>query len=286
MAFKKTLTILATAIMLAACADDAPKNEQTHAAPVASEPVAASVVAQNANLPTLRVVTDATYPPFASKDKNGQIEGLDVDLFTAVARNQGYNVQFVPHDWEGIFKTLANDTADVVVSAVSETDESLAAADLSDSYYHTPYRIAALEPAKFDLKDWATQAKIAISNTEDSSVDLPERYKVKKEQLVIRDSVFLALQEVAKGNAQVVVADSTVLQYYIASPTFKDHNIKFVSQNLPAGRGSDIVYAVKKGNKDLLGKINKGLANIKANGEYEKILNKWNQSLPTANAAK
>lgn len=214
------------------------------------------------------------------KDENGQIEGLDVDLFTAVARDQGYNVQFVPHEWDTIFKTLADDHADVVVSAVSNTDESVAAADLSDSYYHTPYRIATLEPAKFNLKDWAEQFKIAISTTEDSDVDLPERYKVRKDQLVAKESVFLALQAVARGEAQVVVADSTVLQYYMGSSTFKDNNIKFVSQNLPAGRGADIVYAVKKGNKELLGKINKGLANVKASGEYEKILNKWHQTMP------
>lgn len=286
MKIKHHFTIWATAILLAACGDNAPAPTKTEtpvkqtSAPVAVVNEAASVPAVNPNAPTLRVMTDATYPPFASKSKSGQIEGLDVDLFTAIAKDQGFNVQFMPHEWEGIFKTLANERADVIVSAVGISEESLAEADLSEPYYHTPYRVAKLSTSQVDLKDWATQPKIAISNSEDGAVDLPERWKVKKEQLLEKDSVFLAIQEVAKGNAQVVVADSTVLQYYMGSDTFVNNKIEFTSQNLPAGQGANLVFAVKKGNKELLDKINVGLKNVKASGEYAQILKKWHQTLP------
>lgn len=282
MEIRQNLSILVTSLMLVVACSENTETQTTTPNPTGknSETTVVSSAQSNPNLPTLRVMTDDTYPPFSTKNKNGQIEGLDVDLFTAVARNQGYNVQFVPHAWDGIFKTLQEDQADVIVSAVSITDESEAAADLSDSYYKTPYRIAKLSSSQFDLKDWAMQPKIAISSSEDSEVDLPERYKVKKEQLVILDSVFLAIQAMARGEANVVVADSTVLQYYMASPTFVDNQIKFDSFDLPAGRGSTLVYAVKKGNKELLNKINVGLKNVKASGEYEQILKKWHQTLP------
>lgn len=285
MKIKHHLTILATAILLAACGEQAAQNTQQQqpaaSIPSNSKPAVASAPANNPDWPTLRVMTDDTYPPFASKDKNGQIEGLDVDLFTAVARDQQMNVQFQPHAWENIFKRLADDSADVIVSAVGITEESQSSAELSEPYYHTPYRVAKLSSNNdVDLKNWATQPKIAISSSEDAAVDLPERWNVKKEQLLEKDSVFLAIQEVAKGNAQVVVADSTVLQYYMGSSTFKDHKIEFTSENLPAGQGSNLVFAVKKGNKELLDKLNKGLANVKASGEYEQILKKWNQTVP------
>lgn len=283
---------LLTAFALSACSDNTNVNESK---PTQQPPASAVQVVEQANpeaasqipanLPVLKVFTDDTYPPFASKDKNGQIEGLDVDLFTAVAKNQGYDVQFYPHIWEGIFKRLADGSADVIVSAVGITEESQASADLSDVYYKTPYRVATLEPAKFDLKDWATQPKIAVSSSEDAETDLPERFNVKPSQIIVKDSVFLAIQEVAKGKANVVVADSTVLQYYMASPTFKEHKIEFASQDLPAGQGSNLVFAVKKGNKELLNKLNKGLANVKASGEYEQILQKWHQSLPASATA-
>lgn len=281
MKFTHTMTALCLALALSACGG----NSTTQSAASSTQPTASapqSTTTSNPNLPTLRVATDATYPPFAQQTENGTIEGLDIDLFTAIAANQGFNVQFIPQEWDGIFKSLSNDSVDVIASAVSNTDESVAAADLSDSYYRTPYRVAKLESnTKVNLNDWATQAKIAISSDEDANVDLPERYKVKKEQLLEQASVYLALQALARNEAIVAVADSTVMQYYMGSQTFKNNNIKFTSQALPAGRGADIVFAVKKGNKALLDKINAGLANIKANGEYEKILNKWNQSLPS-----
>lgn len=47
----------------------------------------------------------------------------------------------------------------------------------------------------------------------------------------------------------------------------------------------DIAYAVKKGNKELLIKLNQGLANVKASGEYKKILAKWHQTLPDIQTA-
>lgn len=284
MHMKHQLTILATAILLAACGNNPPSNTTETPATQSSTPAAvntaASAETSNPNWQTLRVFTDATYPPFASRSQTGQIEGLDVDLFTAVAKDQQMNVQFVPHAWEGIFKRLADDSADVIVSAVGITEESLASAELSEPYYVTPYRVAKLVSSHVDLQEWATQPKIAISSSEDAVVDLPERYQVKKEQLLEKDSVFLAIQEVAKGNAQVVVADSTVLQYYMASPTFVDNKIEFASQSLPAGQGSNLVFAVKKGNQELLNKINAGLKSVKASGEYERILKKWNQTLP------
>lgn len=90
----------------------------------------------------------------------------------------------------------------------------------------------------------------------------------------------MAIQAVTRKEADVVVADSTVLQYYMVSPTFVDNKIVFTSQDLPAGQGSNLVFAVKKGNQELLNKINKGLANVKASGEYEQILKKWHQTLP------
>lgn len=283
---KHKLTVLAGAILLAACSNQpvaTAKNEA--AATQSSAPLAvntaASAEASNPDWQTLRVFTDATYPPFASKNKNGQIEGLDVDLFTAVAKDQKMNVQFLPHEWEGIFKRLDDNSADVIVSAVGITDESLAAAELSEPYYHTPYRVAKLSGnTQLDLNDWAKQPQIAISSSEDAAKDLPERFQVKKEQLLEKESVFLAIQAVTRKEADVVVADSTVLQYYMVSPTFVDNKIVFTSQDLPAGQGSNLVFAVKKGNQELLNKINKGLANVKASGEYEQILKKWHQTLP------
>ncbi|WP_431606463.1 transporter substrate-binding domain-containing protein [Kingella negevensis] len=109
---------------------------------------------------------------------------------------------------------------------------------------------------------------------------MPERFQVKQCQFMIRDSVFGALRTLA-GNQAKVVADSTVLQYYMGSQTFKDENVKFISQELPVSCGSNLVCAVKKGNKELLDKINVGLANAKKSGEYETILKKWKQAVPS-----
>lgn len=74
------------------------------------------------------------------------------------------------------------------------------------------------------------------------------------------------------NKVQAVAGDKTVLLYSLRPfPDVKYHtmDLEDVSENKGIG------FAVKKGNTELLAKINTGLANIKANGTYQKINEKW-----------
>lgn len=167
-----------------------------------------------------------------------------------------------------------------MVSAVSHSDESEAAAALSNPYYRSPYRVAALKNSHTDLSKWTSATHIGIASTEDSAEDLPERFKVKTSQIKAYPTVFAALQGAANGEVNVVVADSTVLQYHINSDTFVKNNLLFESVALPAGRGANLVFAVAKDNPELLAKLNTGLTHIRQSGEYQQILQKWGQEMP------
>jgi polar amino acid transport system substrate-binding protein len=74
-------------------------------------------------------------------------------------------------------------------------------------------------------------------------------------------------QEVANGNADALIEDYPVISYAIAQ---KDLGLKTVGDRL---NGDKYGIAVLKGqDKDLLEKINKGLANLKKDGTYDKII--------------
>lgn len=271
---------LITATTLVGCnktPDSAPKDSPASIAtpaPSASS-ATATTTTNNPNLPSYNVLIDATYPPFESKNADGTVGGMEVELFNAIAKDQGFNVTYIPHEWDGIFDSLKKNKGSIVVSAVGITDEAKANADLSDVYYVTPYRITTMSADK--LASWEKLPKIGISESEDAATDLPERYGVKPEQLVSYKTVFLAMTALLRGDVDAVVADSTVSQYYLGSDAFKADKDKFVAKNTEIRDSSKLVFAVQKGNPDLLAKINKGLANIKASGEYEKIMTKYHQ---------
>lgn len=238
----------------------------------------------NPNLETHIALTDPTYPPFQFKQENGTIGGMEIDIFNAIAKDQGFNVTYTPHEWDGIFDTLNKPEATLVISAVGATEEAKSASLVSNPYYISPYRVLVLDEKK--LEGWEKLPKIAVSESEDGFEDLPVRFGVKPEQMIKYPTVFLALTAVIRGEADAVVADSTVLQYNMSSDTVAQHKPKFVSKALPASDGSNLVFAVDKANPELLEKVNKGLANITASGELDKILSQYGQDVTLRTALK
>lgn len=80
-------------------------------------------------------------------------------------------------------------------------------------------------------------------------------------------------QEVSNGNADALIEDYPVITYAIAQ---QDLKLKTVGDRL---NGDQYGISVMKGkNQDLLKKINKGLENLKKNGEYDKIIEKYLKS--------
>lgn len=80
-------------------------------------------------------------------------------------------------------------------------------------------------------------------------------------------------QEVSNGNADALIEDYPVITYAIAQ---QDLKLKTVGDRL---NGDQYGISVMKGkNQDLLKKINKGLENLKKNGEYDKIIDKYLKS--------
>ena len=96
---------------------------------------------------------------------------------------------------------------------------------------------------------------------------IKDKYGFKLE--VVEESTFM-FEKVKSGEAAACFEDYPVLKYMV-----KTGQLNF---DIPCGKESPAYYgfAVLKGeNKELLKKFNKGLANLKKNGEYDKIVAKY-----------
>lgn len=262
--------IVALSLSLVACTQDKPSTDS-------NLQTTQEVKQTNSSLPTHVALTDVPYPPYEMRGEDGTIVGMEIEIFDAIAKDQKFNITYIPHVWDGIFDTMNEDEdAKFVVSAVTMVEEAREKALLSEPYYFSPYRIASLDPEK--LTKWQS-LKIGISSSEDSADDLPTM-GVKPENLVTYNTVFSALAGLIRGEVDVVVADSTVLLYHLSSESVKEFRDKLVSDIIRREQtnGSQLVFAVDKANPELLDKINAGLKNIKASGELERILTKYGQT--------
>jgi len=256
-------------LLLAACGKQpeppAPKAEPAKAA----APAPAKVYA---------VGTDAAYAPFESQNEKGEIVGFSVDLMRALAAKAGIEVRFVNTPWEGIFNTLAQGDRDLLISSIGITDERRQTVDFSDPYFDAHQLIAVPEKSRVTKFDDLKKLKVGVQ-TGTSADEVVSKLLGKTNTNVKRfESNTLALKELEAGGVDAVVADNGVVIHYLANNT----TAKFRAVNDPAFAPEQYGIAVKKGNTELLGRINKALGEIKADGTYEKIYTQYFGARPAA----
>jgi polar amino acid transport system substrate-binding protein len=244
----------------------------------ASEPAAAP------GAPASRVYTvgtDAAYAPFESQNEKGEIVGFDIDVVRAVAKKAGIELKFVNTPWEGIFNALNQGDRDLLVSSITITDERKQTMDFSAPYFDAYQLIAVKADSRVEHLADLKALKVGVQNgtTGDEAVS---RLQGKNSTNIKRfESTPLALKELETGGIDAVVADNGVVVNYVTN----NPGGKFRTVSDPAFAPEQYGIAVKKGNSELLGKLNKGLAEIKADGSYNAIYAKYFGAAPAAATA-
>ena len=270
--FLKTSSLLIAGLVLAAC------GKQEAAAPAAP---AASAAAAPPPAKVYVVGTDAAYAPFESQNEKGEIVGFDIDVVSAVAKKAGIEVKFVNTPWEGIFNNLAQGDRDLLVSAITITDERKQTIDFSAPYFDAQQLIAVKADSKVAKFDDLKKLKVGVQ-TGTTGDEVVTKLLGKTSTDVKRfESTPLALKELESGGVDAVVADNGVVIHYVANNTGAKFKTVADASFTPEQYG----IAVKKGNAELLEKINKGLADIKADGTYDKIYAQYFGAAPAAAAA-
>jgi polar amino acid transport system substrate-binding protein len=232
------------------------------------EPAATQAAPPPPAAPRVLVVgTDAAYTPFESQNEKGEIVGFDIDVVKAVARKAGFEVRFVNTPWEGIFNALDQGDRDLLVSAITITSERRQATDFSRPYFEARQFIATRRDAQVARFDDIKAMKVGVQNGTTGDEVVGKLQGKSSGNIKRFESTPLALKELEAGGVQAVVADNGVVEHYLANNP--GSGFKTVSD--PAFPVEQYGIAVKKGNAELLGKINQGLDGIRADGSYDRI---------------
>lgn len=218
----------------------------------------------------LLVGTDAAYAPFETENADKQIIGFDVDILKAIAAKAGLELKFINTPWEGLFTQLASGDRDILVSAITINDARKAQMDFSDPYFEAVQLIAVPANSKVTKMEDLKGLKVGVQSGTTGD-DMVSAIAGKNNANIKRfEGTPLALKELQDGGVDAVVADNGVINHFIANNKV---TFKVVSDKNFAKEHYGI--AVKKGNTELLGKINKALAEIKADGTYERIFQSY-----------
>ena len=271
--FLQCAGLAAAGLLLAACGKKEPEAVPAPApAAVASAPAPAKVYV---------VGTDAAYAPFESQNEKAEIVGFDIDVMRAVAAKAGLALKFVNTPWEGIFNALGQGDRDLVVSAVTITPERRQTMDFSDPYFDAQQLIAVKVNSK--VAKFADLKKLKVGVQTGTTGDEAVTKLLGKTSANIKrfESTPLALKELEAGGVDAVVADNGVVIHYVANNPGGQFKTVADTDFTPEQYG----IALKKGNAELLAKVNQGLAAIKADGSYAALYTKYFGTAPGAAAA-
>ena len=215
------------------------------------------------------IASDSSFAPFVFQNSSNQYTGIDMELIKAIAEDQGFEIEITNPGFDAAINAVQSGQADGIIAGMSVTDARKATFDFSDSYYTANTILGVKESSTIasyeDLKD----KTVGVKNGTASQTFLTEnqsKYGYKIKTFADGASMYDSLNT---GAIDAVMDDEPVLKYSIS----QGQKLKTPIEGTPIG---ETAFAVKKGsNPELIEMFNKGLATLKANGEFQKILDKY-----------
>ena len=215
----------------------------------------------------LFVGTDATYPPFEYADETTrEIVGFDIDLVRAICDNLGLRVEFTVVPFDAIISGLNSRKYDCIISAMTITPERAEAILFSEPYYDAGQSIAVSTDDKTilsfeDLKGKRIGAQLGTTG---------EMLARKIENATVKsfDNIGEAFRDMANGNLDAVINDKPVSQQIIIARG----KAKLVGPTLSSEQYG---IGMRKGEERLKRAIDDALTELRAQGIYSDIDEKW-----------
>ena len=222
----------------------------------------------------LRVVTEATFAPFEfTEDGEEEIKGFDVDMMNAIAEDQGLQIEFMNMEFDSLIPALESDQGDIIAAGMNKlAGDRAEKVDFGDTYFESDLMLLVKSDSTLtSIDDVTPDMKLAsqIGTTGGEYVQALEG-EGKIAQGVVLNQWTDSYMQLQNGDVQGVIVDKPVGEAYLNSHS---DIAKFVGE--PFGDHEEFAYAVQKGNTELLDKLNAGLANMKENGTYEELVDKW-----------
>ena len=215
----------------------------------------------------LKIGTEGTYAPFTYHDASGALVGFDVEIGQAVAEKLGVKAEFLEGKWDGLIAGLDANRYDTVINQVGITEERKKKYDFSEPYIASK-AVLIVKSDNEEIKDFADlKGKKAAQSLTSNFGKLATASGA---ELVGTDGFDQSIQLVLTGRADATINDSlSFLDFKKKKP---DAPVKIAAEQADADFSGIII---RKGEPELLEAINKALVEIKADGTYDKISQKY-----------
>lgn len=216
-----------------------------------------------------KIASDSSFAPFVFQDDSNKYTGIDMSLINAIAKDQGFTLDISNPGFDAAVNAVQSGQADGMIAGMSITDERKETFDFSDPYYTANAIIGVKKNSSIKSYEDLNGKTVGVKNGTASQTFLEEnkdKYGYKIKTFADASPMYDSLKA---GSVDAVMDDEPIIKYAIK----QGQDLATPIEGTPVG---EYGFAVKKGsNPELIEMFNNGLANLKASGKYEEILNQY-----------
>jgi len=210
------------------------------------------------------VGTDPTYPPF-EYNRDGSIEGFDIDIASEIAARLDKDIEIIPITWDFSYKIPEDTRLDMIISAVSAHGDKDEFVDFSDPYYTLEYIFVVLSDTELKIKEDLKGRKVGMIDIRVKDIDPSylESFTVEEYR-----EVLLMMEDLRSGKIDAVLISLPVGKNIIE----ENEGIYRVLEVIRSSMMFNIVFHQ---GSPLREEVNRILAEMVQDGTYQQIHDRW-----------
>ena len=257
--------------LLAACSGGSgasPSPSASAPAPSASAPAESGLTTVEAG--KLHMSTNAAFPPYEMVKDDGTFEGIDVEVAGAIAQKLGLELVVDDMGFDAALLAAQNGQSDIVMAGVSVTPDRQEVMDFSDSYA-TGIQVVIVKEGSDVTMDNLGEKMIGCQKATTGYLyasDTPENGGYGEDHVIAYETGALAVEALKNGQVDCVIIDNEPAKAYVAA------NEGLTILETPWVE-EDYAIGMKKGNTALLEAVNAAMTELKADGTFQAIVDRY-----------
>lgn len=220
----------------------------------------------------LHMSTNAAFPPYEMTTDDGGFEGIDVEVAEAIAGKLGLELVVDDMGFDAALTAVQSGQSDIAMAGITVTEERLEVMDFSDSYATGIQVVIVQEDSPIASVDDLASAQMIGAQKATTGYfycsDTPENGGYGEDHITAFDTGALAVMALVNGQVDAVVIDNEPAKAYVAeNPGLKILDTEFAVE--------DYAIGFAKGNTALKDAVNAAMAELKADGAFQKIVDKY-----------
>ena len=196
---------------------------------------------------------------------DGSLEGIDIDVAAAIAQKLGLELQIDNMGFDACILAVQQGKSDICMAGLTVTPGRSAVMDFTDTYA-TGVQVVIVKDGSDVTLDNLGEKMIGTQMGTTGFIYCTDDYG--EDHVIGYETGAVAVQALVNGQIDAVVIDNLPAQSYVEA----NEGLTILDTEYAV---EDYAIGVKKGNTALLEAVNSAMAELKADGTFQNIVDKY-----------